>query len=214
MKPIALALLLLPVVGFADPPEVHIIAFSTNAVTYTSTQTNLHTQAQFRFDLRTEGDFPWFQQNWHTLGTEGSSYMTTSTNTLTLPTVDWGMFVPWSGSLFLRVLASSNALSRTTTPFEMTLVNHATTAVSNILITMAGADENFQTNALAPHAACPPFTFHLEDHFVLIPLEYATFYMSLTENTQERDYSFFAASQRFTVTVTNGTFRVTRTDAN
>jgi hypothetical protein len=84
MKAVWLALLLLPAVGFADPPEVRIIAFSTNAITYTSTQTNLHTQLQFRWDLRSTGSFPSLWQSWHTFFAEGDTFMHSHTNTLSL----------------------------------------------------------------------------------------------------------------------------------
>jgi len=165
MKTIGLALLLLPTVGLADPPEVRIIAFSTNAITYTSTETNIHTQLQFRWDLRRTSVFPTMWQSWHKCAwPDAETFMSSHTNTLLLEGVNWeALNAQGRGTFFFRIVASSNSIPSTTTAFEMIVTNVASVTMSNILITLGGAQESFQTNALLPGQGTTPSIFNLVD---------------------------------------------------
>jgi len=216
MKAVGIALLLLPAVSFADLPEVRIIAFSTNAITYTSTETNIHSQLQLRWDLRTTSVLPPIWQSWHTCPwPDAETFMSTHTNTLLFEAIMWeAPSAQGGGALFFRVVASSNSIPSTATAFEMIVTNVASVTMSNILITLGGAQETFQSNALAPGQGTGPFIFNLvdvPDGYIDLYARWGLYYL---EDGTQRSAEMHPGAHRFTVVLTNGTYGIVNRDAN
>jgi hypothetical protein len=140
--------------------------------------------------------------------------MHSHTNTLSLAAIDWDVVVAQGdGSVFLRVVASSNDIPVTTTPFEMIVTNVADNIMSNIVITMGGANETFETNALAVDEGTSPFMFYLQDEWV-VSWDHGRCSVDLVEDGAPRNYGFHPGAQQFTLLLTNGTYEVLRRDAN
>lgn len=214
MKALSLTLLLVSAVSFADQPQIRITAFSTDEITYTSTQTNLYTQLQFRWDIESADPFPDYRQSWHTFFAEGDTFMWSHTNTLSVEEIDWdAVVVQGGGKVFMRVVASSNRIPVTTTPYEMIVTNIADVAISNILITMGGANGAFETNSLGVGEGSPPFIFYLKDDWV-VSWDHGRFWVDLVEGGVPKYYSFQTRGQQFTLSLTNGTYEVIWRDAN
>ncbi len=216
MKILAVAILLLPTVVLADPPEVRIIAFSTNGITYSSTETNIHTQLQFRWDLRTTSAFPTIWQSWHTWGwPEADTFMSTHTNTLSFDAISLAALrAQGGGATFFRVVASSNGIPSTTIAYEMIVTNVADVTMSNILVTLGGAQETFQANALAPGEGTEPFVFNFQEVPSDIIDLYGRWGLYLVEDGAQWSKEIYPRAQRFTLVLTNGAYEIINRDAN
>lgn len=197
----------------ANSQEIRILSLATNRITYTTTVTNLWTQVQIRWSLQTS-DYPWYREAWHTFLTEGDPLMRTHTNVMTFSGAELDQLTAMGhGALFFRVAGASTPVPTTTTPMEMIATNVSSVTMTEIVITLGGAQGSFHTNSLAAGDGSSPFLFALEDAW-LGSLESGRCFVSLSEAGQPRNYSFYPGAQRFTVALSNGTYSLINRDAN